>query len=124
MGILNKFIVSTLPLVPKPVVRKFANRYIAGEDIPDAVRSVKELNAQGALATLDVLGEDIYRKEEAVSAKEIILDALTVIAKEKLDSNVSIKLSQLGLKLDKNFLPAKYERCCSSCKGTQQFYSH
>ena len=55
MNLLNKIIVSTLPAVPKPIVRKFANKYIAGEKLTDAVRVVKELNFQGIMATLDVL---------------------------------------------------------------------
>jgi len=103
MSVLNKLIVSTLPAVPKPIIRKFANRYIAGEEIADAVRVVRELNAIGAMATLDVLGEDIHRRDEAVLSRSLILDVLTAISREHLDSNVSIKLTQLGLKLGKEF---------------------
>jgi proline dehydrogenase len=103
MNILNRLIVSTLPFVPKPLIRKFAGRYIAGENIPDAILVVKELNSHGILATLDVLGEDIHRKEEALAARDMILHVLDIIQKERLDSNVSVKLTQLGLKLDRNF---------------------
>lgn len=92
-----------LPAIPKPIVRKFANRYIAGEKLTDAVRVVKELNTQGIKATLDVLGEAITTKEEAIVARNEILELFPTIQKEKLDSNVSIKLTQLGLKLDRNF---------------------
>ena len=103
MNVLNKLIVATLPAVPKTIVRKFANRYIAGEGIEDAVRVVKELNEQNIMATLDVLGEDIHEREEAIAARDTIIEVLQTIAHERLDSNVSIKLSQLGLKLDKDF---------------------
>jgi proline dehydrogenase len=103
MNLLNKLIVTTLPVVPKPIVRKFANKYIAGETLSDAVRVVKELNAKGIMATLDVLGEAISTKEEAITARNEILELFPTIQKEKLDSNVSIKLTQLGLALDKNF---------------------
>ncbi|MBI4547333.1 MAG: proline dehydrogenase family protein [Ignavibacteriae bacterium] len=99
MNLLNKLVVATLPAVPKPIVRQFATRYIAGEEISDAVHVVKQLNAQGMMATLDVLGEDIRYREEALAARDNILEALQTISKEHLDSNVSIKLTQLGLKL-------------------------
>ena len=79
MNVLNKLIVSTLPLVPKPIVRQFANRYIAGEEIPDAVKTVRQLNAQGCMATLDVLGESITEKHEAVAARDMIIEFLKTI---------------------------------------------
>ena len=103
MNVLNKLIVATLPAIPKPIVRQFANRYIAGDSIRDAVRVVKELNAQGLMTTLDVLGEDIHQREEAFAARDKILEALEAISRERLDSNVSVKLTQLGLKLDRQF---------------------
>jgi proline dehydrogenase len=121
MNILNRLIVSTLPFVPKPIVRKFASRYIAGENISDAVHVVKELNSQGALATLDVLGEDIHRKEEAVAARDMILQVLEIINKERLDSNVSIKLTQLGLKLDKDFCLENMKDILRRAKELQTF---
>ena len=103
MNVLNKLIVATLPAVPKPIIRQFANRYIAGEEISDAVRVVRQVNAHSLSATLDVLGEDIHHRDEATAACNKIVEVLDVISKEKLDSNVSIKLTQLGLKLDKQF---------------------
>lgn len=103
MNVLNKLIVAALPAIPKPIVRKFANRYIAGEEIPDAVRIVKLLNGQNILATLDVLGEDIHEHAEAAAARDKIIEVLDAIGDEQLNSNVSIKLTQLGLKLDRQF---------------------
>ena len=103
MNVLNKLIVATLPAVPKPIVRQFAQRYIAGEEISDAVRAVKKLNARGLLATLDVLGEDIHDRSEATHSRDTILEVLETITRENLDSNVSIKLTQMGLKLDRMF---------------------
>ena len=103
MNVLNKLIVSSLPAVPRSIVKKFASRYIAGEELSDAVAAVRSLNAKGILATLDVLGEDIHRREEAVAATATIAGVLDAIRREKLDSNVSIKLTQLGLKLDRAF---------------------
>ncbi len=103
MNILNKLIVATIPAVPKPIVRKFANRYIAGEEIDDAVRKIRELNQKKAMATCDVLGEDITTRDEAIAARNKIIETLQAVTKERLDSNISIKLTQLGLKLDREF---------------------
>jgi proline dehydrogenase len=103
MNVLNKLIVATIPAVPKPIIRYFASRYIAGEEISDAVQVVKKLNAEGCMATLDVLGEDITERHEAIASRDKILEVLQTIKEENLDSNVSVKPTQLGLKLDRNF---------------------
>jgi proline dehydrogenase len=103
MRLLNRLVVAAIPAVPKPVVRYFAGRYIAGETVQDAVTTVRALNAEGVCATLDVLGEDITSRDEAVASREQSNQVLHTIAREKLDSNLSIKLTSLGLKLDKNF---------------------
>jgi proline dehydrogenase len=103
MHVLNKIVVATLPAVPRPVVRFFAGRYIAGETIQHAVRTVRQLNTEGVCATLDVLGEDITTREEAVASRNQSNQVLHTIAREKLDSNLSIKLTSLGLKIDKAF---------------------
>lgn len=103
MNLLNRLVVATLPAVPRPIVRYFAIRYIAGEELADAVRVVKQLNTQKMMATLDVLGEDIHARQEAIAARDTILNVLETIEHEHLDSNVSIKLTQLGLKLDRSF---------------------
>jgi len=100
---LNRLVVATLPLVPKSVVRRFANRYIAGETLADAVRCVRQLNTETVCATLDVLGEDITNKEEAVVSRNQSIQVLHTISREKLDSNLSIKLTSLGLKMGQDF---------------------
>lgn len=103
MSMLNKLVVATLPAVPKSVVRQFANRYIAGETLADAVRCVRQLNSETVCATLDVLGEDITTKEEAVVSRNHSIQVLHTITREKLDSNLSIKLTSLGLKMGLDF---------------------
>ena len=103
MTLLNKLVVATLPAVPRSLIRHFANRYIAGETLEDAIRCVRQLNAEGVCATLDVLGEDITTKEEAVASRAQSIDVLHAIVREQLDSNLSIKLTSLGLKLNRDF---------------------
>ena len=103
MSLLNTLVVKTLPAVPKPVVRRFSSRYIAGDSLDDAVRVARKLNHKGCMVTLDVLGEHLRTREDAELATEQYLLVLDTIAHEKLDSNISIKLTQFGLKLDFDF---------------------
>ncbi len=103
MSLFNKFVVGSLPLVPRPIVRRFASRYIAGETLDEAIRCVRQINREGACATLDVLGEDVFTQEEAIESRNRSIEVLRAITREKIDSNLSIKLTSLGLKLNKEF---------------------
>jgi proline dehydrogenase len=96
----DRWIARTLPLVPKAFVRRVANRYIAGETTEDALRVVADLNARGFRATLDILGEHITMLRQAQRATDGYTSVLEAIARQGLDSTISIKLTQLGLKID------------------------
>jgi proline dehydrogenase len=99
MGFVDSAIVRFLPAVPKPVVRRISSRYIAGEELDDALRVVRGLNDQGKLATIDVLGEEIAEPGEARAIAAAYREAFEAIERGKLDSNVSVKPTALGLKL-------------------------
>lgn len=122
MGLLNKIVVGTLPLIPKGIVRKFANRYIAGDKLQDAVDTAKKLNDKGFMATIDVLGEDIFNKEDAARAKQECLDVLEAIDKHKLNANQSIKLTSLGLKVDYDFCAGNLEEIAKTADSYGQFF--
>lgn len=92
-----------LPAVPRAVVRRLSERYIAGPEIADACRVVKELNARGRTATIDVLGEEVTRREEARALVEEYEDVFETIRRQGLDTGVSVKPTGLGLKLDRDF---------------------
>jgi proline dehydrogenase len=100
MSLLNRLIVSVLQRFPRGMIKPVAMRYIAGEGLEDAVRAVQGLNAKKMMATLDVLGEDVSRREEAEEAVQAGERALDAIARERLNSNLSVKLTQLGIKVD------------------------
>jgi proline dehydrogenase len=100
MSLLDKTIVRLLPAVPRPVVRRLSARYIAGPELADARRVVAALNAEGKLATVDVLGEEITRPDEAEAITRAYLDVLDAIDEDGLEANVSVKLTGLGLNLD------------------------
>ena len=99
----NKLIATILPIVPKPIVGFFSRTYIAGEKLEDAVKLVKELNSQGMVATIDVLGEEVKKREDSLHAVGLYKQVLEAIEKEKIDANISVKPTHMGLKMDKEF---------------------
>lgn len=100
MGILDRTIAGSVPLIPKPVVRKVSSRYIAGRNLDEAIQTVRELNAEGCAGTLDVLGESVTQMSQADETLDEYERALDIIAAEDLDSGVSVKLTALGLDLE------------------------
>ena len=100
MALINRAIVRVLPAVPRPVVRKLSERYIAGPELVDACRVVKEVNRRRKMATLDVLGEETHNQDEARALVDAYMHVFDTIREQRLDSNVSVKLTGLGLKLD------------------------
>ena len=77
-----------------------ARRFVAGERIDDAIAAVRALNAEGMSATLDFLGEDVESREAAIRTRDTYLEMLDAIASSGVDSNVSVKLSAMGLLFD------------------------
>jgi proline dehydrogenase len=99
VSLVDSAIVRLLPAVPKPVVRRISNRYIAGEELDDALRVVQGLNVEGKLATLDVLGEEVSDPEEARAIAAAYSEAIDALERGGLDSNISVKPTALGLNL-------------------------
>ncbi|MGB6975617.1 MAG: proline dehydrogenase family protein [Terracidiphilus sp.] len=79
---------------------RLSSRFVAGLEIEDALRVAEAVNRQGILVTLDSLGESVTSAEEAHRAAEIYHRLLDLIAERKLNSNISVKLTQMGLTLD------------------------
>ncbi len=80
--------------------RGMSSRFVAGMEIGDALRVAAELNRQGFLVTLDSLGESVTSETEAHRAAEIYHELLKSISAQKLNANISVKLTQMGLELD------------------------
>ena len=106
MTIIDRAIVRALPAVPRRVVKRLSSRYIAGTTLAEACDVVRELNAHGKEATLDVLGEEVTLREEAIGLRDAYRRALDTIEEDGLRSNVSVKLTALGLKLDRGLCRA------------------
>lgn len=100
MSFINKAIVFIVRLMPRAMVWRFSKKYIAGENIEDAINLVKSLNEKGIYATIDVLGEAIKNKNEAIEDRDKCLEVLDAIQKNNLMANLSIKPTQMALGLD------------------------
>lgn len=118
---MNSFIVKVTQLLPKSVVRIFAGKYIAGEELTDAIKLVKTLNSQGIYATMDVLGESIKNKDEAIAAKLKCLEVLDAIKSNGLLANLSIKPTQMGLAIDEEFALQQISEIVRRAKSFDNF---
>lgn len=103
MSLIDKLIGATVPIVPKLLVRRIAAPYIAGESLDDQVVAITELNGKGFMAASAILGEDVTQRSESTEAVEQYEEVLATIASQRLNSNIHVKLTHLGLKLDKEF---------------------
>lgn len=92
------------------LARRTALRFVAGEELGDALRVVADLNAEGMLVTLDLLGEHTKDVAAARGATEAIFKVLDRIAASGLKASLSLKLTQLGLKLDTELCAQNMER--------------
>jgi len=121
MSIFNRLLVATLPVVPRFIVGRVASRYVAGENLEAALATVRALNGEGAMATLDILGEEVKERDKALQATDEFVRVFAAIDEQKLDSNVSIKLTLLGLKIDEGFCRDNVERIVAAAKKLGNF---
>ncbi len=81
------------------IVRRAARRFVAGETIDEAIAVIRDLNAQGIVATLDHLGENVETLDDARRATDDYVKVLDAIGTSGVKSHVSVKLTALGLDL-------------------------
>ncbi len=101
-----------------PLGRVVARRFVAGESVEDAVQSVREMNKLGIHVSLDHLGENTSNVEEANRATEQALEILEVIYNEKLDANISVKLTSMGQDIDYDLC---YKNICQVVQKAQDY---
>ena len=100
VNLFHRLLIAPIPYLPKTLVWQLSRRYIAGTDLESAFRTVSTLNELGCSATVDVLGEDSTEVAEVELARDLYLSALDDIRDNNLDCNISIKLSDMGLRFD------------------------
>lgn len=121
MSWFNNVIIFFMPIVPKPIVRIFSKKYVAGDKLTDAVNTVKKLNAQNIIATLDVLGESTSDAEETRAYVREYIEVLQRIEQENLDCNVSLKPTQLGMLINKDLAYENIKSIVKEAKSHNNF---
>jgi proline dehydrogenase len=99
----------------------FAKRFIAGERTEDALEAVSALNGAGLCATLDILGENVRNEEEATRAADEYIGLLDRIAASGVDSNVSLKLTMMGLDISDEFCYENVRRVVEKARERENF---
>lgn len=99
----------------------FAKRFVSGQTIQEAVVAVRRLNANGIGTTLDVLGENVKDRPAADSAVAAYLETLDWIQREGLSSHVSLKLTQMGLDIDRDYCLDNVSRICERAAAGNTF---
>lgn len=100
---------------------KLAKRFVAGETIADIIEPVKALNQENIAVSLDVLGEDVDNTGASQAFAQAYLDLLDTIKEEKLNSNVSLKLTMMGLDLEQDFCVQQVDDILAKAKQTNNF---
>ena len=121
MTIFDQLVSKTIMHVPGPIVSVFARKYIAGEVLDDALNLTRKFNAEGLMATIDVLGEFITNKNEALFFKDQGLEVLRAIEKSGIQANLSIKPTQMGLQLDSDFARVNIEELVAAARKIDNF---
>lgn len=103
MNPINSLVIFGLRVTPKPILFLFARRYIAGPELSDALRVIKELNARGILATVDLLGETLSDERAVMEVVKTYKEVLRELDRERLAADISIKPTHFGLLIDKEF---------------------
>jgi proline dehydrogenase len=101
--------------------RRVARRFVAGESLDDAVEAAREVNRRLQLASLDLLGENVSDEAGARRAAEGYRAVFDRIAQERLDANVSLKLTQLGLDLSEELCVELLEKIVAHATSQGNF---
>jgi proline dehydrogenase len=84
------------------LAKKFASRFVAGETLDEALAATKALNQKGITASLDLLGESVTNDREARDARDAYIEMLSRIHDQRLNANVSVKLTAMGLDISED----------------------
>ncbi|MDW8320167.1 MAG: proline dehydrogenase family protein [Armatimonadota bacterium] len=118
--------IASLPSVRQLITRgrlfrKLVDRFVAGETLQDAIRVAKQLQSRGMKASIDYLGESVHDRQMAEGVVAEYLKVLPTLAREGLDTQVSVKLTQLGLDIESQFCLNNLERIVQCARDTDGF---
>ena len=103
------------------LAKKFASRFVAGETLAEALAAVRALNGRGIRASLDLLGESVTNEREARAARDAYLEILDRIHAQRLDANVSVKLTAMGLDISEELCVALMQDILGRARDYETF---
>jgi proline dehydrogenase len=103
------------------MAKGFASRFVAGETLDTALAAVKQLNSKGITATLDLLGESVRNEGEARESARAYIEMLDRIRDQKLDANVSVKLTAMGLDISEDLCVANMQDILERAREHESF---
>ena len=103
------------------VAKSFASRFVAGESVASAIEAVRGLNAKGISASLDLLGESTTNEKDAYASQKQYLELLDLIQREKLNANVSLKLTAMGMDISDDLCVKVTREILERAKGYGNF---
>jgi proline dehydrogenase len=121
MGIVDKAIANSVPVIPRPIVKKISSRYIAGDTLEEAVSTIRALNNEGCVATIDLLGESTESKADAASKLKDYKKVVDALDEHDLNSGISVKLTGLGLTLNEELCRANLEEIIEYAAARDRF---
>ena len=121
MGLLNGIVVRTAPYMPKFIIGKIASRYVAGDSIEDGISLVQKLNQKGFSGTLDLLGEEVTDITKASKITKSYCSILDAIEDAGVDCNISLKLTSMGLNIDREICWSNFKKVLDTAKKSNNF---
>ena len=121
LKIINYIIQLVLPIIPKFIVKLFANKYIAGTNNFQALKSIKNINGNNMKATLDILGEHSIKEDKSNEITNQYIELLEQISDKELDCNISIKLSHIGADINQKLLIRNIKNITDTANRTNNF---
>ena len=121
MGVVDKAIANSVPVIPRPIVKKISSRYIAGDTLEEAVSTIRDLNEEGCVATIDLLGESTESKADAASKLKDYKKVVDTLDQHDLKSGISVKLTGLGLTLNEELCRANLEEIIEYAAARDRF---
>ena len=121
LKLLNYIFIKVMPLIPKFLIKIFANQYVAGTSIDDAIKKISKLNNKGLHATLDILGEHTQNDTEATDITNQYCKILEEIHAKNLNCNISIKPTHIGTDISNNLFLDNLSKIHSKSIDTNNF---
>ena len=121
MSLLNNIIINTIPFLPRKMVKIVSDKYVAGNEIKDAISKTKKLNDRDLHVTIDLLGEHVKDLNEVESVTKTYLKLLDEINLSSLKSNISVKPTHIGLDLSLDTFYSNALRLVKSAKEKNNF---